>query len=60
MAAAGESVTMKPGYWFWPLPPPGLLRISCEWPLVDITLTTVEIDGHTLLDAASGVQRLEP
>ena len=33
-------VTMKPGYWLWPLPPPGPLRISCEWPLGAIAVTT--------------------
>lgn len=50
-------VTMKPDFWLWPLPP-GPLRISCEWPLVDIGMTTVEIDGNTLLDAASDARNL--
>jgi len=53
-------VTMKPGYWLWPLPPPGQLRISCEWPLVDIAMTTVEIDADVLLDAASCARSLWP
>ena len=58
--SAGGHVTMKPGYWLWPLPPSGPLRISCEWPLVEIALATVEVDGTTLLDAASRARRLWP
>jgi hypothetical protein len=56
--ASSSEVTMNPGYWLWPLPPPGPLRISCEWPFVDIALTTVEIDGDALLDAASRARHL--
>lgn len=51
-------VTLKPGYWLWPLLPPGPLRVSCEWPLVAISLTTVEIDAETLLTAARSVRTL--
>jgi hypothetical protein len=58
--STGGQVTMKPGYWLWPLPPSGPLRISCEWPFVDIALTTVEIDGVMLLDAAAHVRSLWP
>jgi hypothetical protein len=54
------TVTMRPGYWLCPLPPPGQLRISCEWPLVDIAMTTAEIGADTLLDAASRVRSLWP
>jgi hypothetical protein len=56
--SAGGQVTMKPGYWLWPLPPSGRLRISCEWPLVDIALTTVEIDGTALVNSAEQARRL--
>ena len=58
--SAGGQVTMKPGYWLWPLPPDGPLQISCEWPFVDIGMTTVEIDGGALLDAASRARTLWP
>jgi hypothetical protein len=58
--SSGGRVTMKPGYWLWPLPPSGPLRISCEWPFVDIALTTVEIDGVMLLDAAAHVRSVWP
>ncbi len=50
--ASDSEVTIKPGYWLWPLPPPGPLRISCEWPLGEIALTTVEISGAALREAA--------
>jgi hypothetical protein len=56
-SGAGQ-VTMKPGYWLWPLPPSGPPRVSCEWPFVDIALTTVEIEGSTLLDASRHIRRL--
>jgi hypothetical protein len=59
-SSTGGQVTMRPGYWLWPLPPPGPLRISCEWPLVDIELTTVEIDGTALADAARQPRSLWP
>lgn len=26
------SITLNPGYWLWPLPPPGPLRVFVEWP----------------------------
>ncbi len=58
--SGGGHVTMKPGYWLWPLPPPGPVHISCEWPFVEIVLTTVEIDGRALLDAASQARSLWP
>jgi hypothetical protein len=51
--AGGGDVSMRPGYWLWPLPPPGALRISCEWPIVKIPLTSIEIDGGTLVQAAA-------
>ena len=48
-----HTVALRPGYWLWPLPSPGTIRISCEWPLVDISLATAEIDADALRDAAS-------
>lgn len=36
--ATRGKVTFKPGFWLWPLPPQGPLRISCEWPLVGIAI----------------------
>jgi hypothetical protein len=33
---------------------------SCEWPVVDIVLTTIEIDGTPLVDAAQQAKALWP
>lgn len=48
-----DSVETKPAYWLWPLPAPGVIRVSCEWPVAGIPFTTVELDTAPLLDAAA-------
>jgi hypothetical protein len=55
-----DSVTMNHDYWLWPLPEPGTIRVSCEWPLVGISLSTVEVDGASLVEAATRVVPLWP
>jgi hypothetical protein len=50
-----DRMTMSHDYWIWPLPQPGTIRVSCEWPLVGIPLSTVEVDGAVLVEAASRV-----
>jgi hypothetical protein len=55
---SSDRVVMHPGYWLWPLPESGPLRISCEWPVVDIPLTTVEIDAAVFRAAAANVTKL--
>jgi hypothetical protein len=61
-AGSGSSgpgrVSMRPGFWLWPLPPPGPVRLVCEWPLLDIPLTTVELDADELRSAASRALKL--
>lgn len=56
----GNRIEIPPGYWLWPLPPSGPVRISCEWPFVEVALATVEIDGAALVDAATQARRLWP
>jgi hypothetical protein len=51
-------VSMRPGFWIWPLPPPGVVRLACEWPLLDIPLTTAELDGAELRAASARVVKL--
>jgi hypothetical protein len=51
-------VSMRPGFWIWPLPPPGTVRLACEWPMLEIALTTVEIDGAELLAASKRAVKL--
>ncbi|HEY2938986.1 MAG TPA: hypothetical protein VGJ27_04170 [Gaiellaceae bacterium] len=58
--SGGDRVVMHPAYWLWPLPESGPLRISCEWPVVEIALTTVEINGGALVAAAANSTKLWP
>jgi hypothetical protein len=53
--SADGSATMRPGFWLWPLPEPGTLRLSIEWPVVDIPLSTVALDGTQLCEAAKRI-----
>jgi len=57
--SAGQGhVTMRPAFWIWPLPPPGVVRLVCEWPLLEIPLTTVELDGANLRAASERAVKL--
>jgi hypothetical protein len=53
-------VVMHPDYWVWPLPEPGTIRVSCEWPLVGIALSSAEVDGAVLVEAAARALPLWP
>jgi hypothetical protein len=53
-----HDVTMRPAFWLWPLPDPGVLRVSCEWPVVRIGLTTTEIDADAFRAATQRVVKL--
>ena len=59
-SASADTVHIRQGYWLWPLPEPGPIHVSCEWPLVGIPLSTVEIDGAELVAAAERVVALWP
>lgn len=56
-SAGSGRVRLNPGYWLWPLPPAGSLRVFVEWPVAEIALSSVELAGAPLLEAAS---RSEP
>lgn len=58
-AGAGR-VTMSPGYWLWPLPPPGPLRVFVEWPALDVSLSSAELDTDLLLETAARSRPLWP
>ena len=51
-------VRMNPGYWLWPLPRAGSLRLFVEWPIVGIELSVVELSCALLLDAAARSEML--
>jgi hypothetical protein len=48
------------GYWLWPLPPTGPLRVVIEWPIAGIPLTDTELDGAVIAAAAASVDVLWP
>ena len=48
------------GYWLWPLPPAGALRVVVEWPAFGVPLTDIELDGAAFAEAAAGVDVLWP
>jgi hypothetical protein len=58
--SSGNAVSLSTGYWLWPLPDNGPLSISCEWPIVNIPLSTVEIDAGQLRAAVANVVQLWP
>jgi hypothetical protein len=51
-------VSMRPGFWIWPIPGPGTIRLSCEWPLVDIPFSSVDLDAEPLRDACGRALKL--
>lgn len=55
-----NAVSLSIGYWLWPLPDNGPLNISCEWPIVKIPLSTVELDAGQLRAAVVNVVQLWP
>jgi hypothetical protein len=57
-SAGSGRVNMQPGFWLWPLPDPGPIRIFCEWPVVEIPLSHAELDGADLASAAERVRPL--
>jgi hypothetical protein len=59
-SSVGGRVTMRPAFWLWPLPEPGTIRVFCEWPAVDIPLSTVDIDGGDLVAAVKSITPLWP
>lgn len=59
-SSGGGRVSMRPAFWLWPLPEPGTIRVFCEWPAVDVPLSTVDIDGDELAAAAKRITPLWP
>jgi hypothetical protein len=46
------------GYWLHPLPPPGAVTLACEWPNIEMGLTTATIEAAAIRDAAGRVRDL--
>lgn len=51
-------ISMHPGFWLWPVPPPGVVRLVCEWPLLDIPLSSAEFDAAELRAASEHAVKL--
>lgn len=47
-------------YWLWPLPPPGRLRVVCQWPDQDIAITVQDLDSSLVQEAAARARPLWP
>jgi hypothetical protein len=47
-------------YWVHPLPPPGPIKLYCQWPAHGIDETSVEFDGELIRTAAARAVRLWP
>jgi hypothetical protein len=45
-------------YWLGPLPPPGAVTLACEWPKIELGLTTATINADAIRDAAGRVRDL--
>jgi hypothetical protein len=52
-SAGSGRVRLNPGYWLWPLPPAGTVRLFIEWPAVEIEPSSLELTVEPLLEAAS-------
>jgi hypothetical protein len=59
-SAGGRRVRMSPGFWLWPRPGSGAMRVFCEWPIVEIPLSTGTIETGELVAAAELVAPIWP
>ena len=53
-------VRIQPAFWLWPLPGEGSIQVFCEWPAVEIPLSSVELVVAPLVEARSRVLPLWP
>jgi hypothetical protein len=57
-SAGSGRIRMNPAYWLWPLPPSGTLRLFVEWPALEISLTSTELDAAPIVRAAAASRQL--
>jgi hypothetical protein len=53
----GESQVAEQGFWTWPLPPPGPLTLTLDWPAVGIPPSSITIDGTAIAQAAQHISK---
>ena len=51
-SGGGGSRAADRSFWLWPLPPPGRLRVACQWTDQGIQFTEHDLDSQLILDAA--------
>lgn len=56
----GSERSVDRDYWLWPLPPPGPLRVACQWLDQGIELAIQDLDTESLLEAAARAQPIWP
>jgi hypothetical protein len=59
-AAGGGPRRNDSTYWVWPLPPPGLLAIVCEWPAYGVEESRISLDAALIIEASLRAVRLWP
>jgi hypothetical protein len=47
-------------YWLWPLPPPGPLRVACQWLEQGIEMSVQELQTQPFLEAATRARPVWP
>lgn len=57
-SSGGGNITLRSGYWLWPLPPAGKMVVYVEWPALGIALERTELDVAPILKAARESLRL--
>lgn len=51
----GESQVAEQGFWTWPLPPPGPVTLTLDWPAVGILPSSITIDGTAIAEAGQHI-----
>ncbi len=57
---SGDSRSVDLDYWLWPLPPPGTLRVVCQWHSQGIEQIAHELDAQLFLNAAARARPVWP
>ncbi|MEV0131767.1 hypothetical protein AB0H83_25310 [Dactylosporangium sp. NPDC050688] len=50
--ASSDGRRYTAAFWVWPLPPPGPVTLVCEWPVMHLAESHVDIDAHAITEAA--------
>ncbi len=56
----GSRSRWRQEYWLWPLPPEGELVIACEWPNLDLELSTATLDAALIREAGARSRTIWP